>query len=44
MTKFEMINKKVDKVRIRRYIDGGTVLSLNAFFYVSEGEDDTRLV
>ena len=30
-TEFEMIKKKVDKVRSRRYIYGVTVLSLTAF-------------
>ena len=41
---FEMIKKKVDKVQSRRYIDGDTVLSLTALFYVPKGEDDIRLV
>ena len=41
---FEMIKIKVDKVRSRRYITGGTVISLTAFFYVSKGEDYIRLV
>ena len=41
---FEMIKKKVDKVQSRRYIDGGTLISLTAFFYVPKGEDDIRLV
>ena len=41
---FEMIKKKIDKVQSRRYIDGGTVLSLTALFYVPKGEDDIRLV
>ena len=39
-----MIKKNVDKVRSRRYISRGTVISLKAFFYVPKGEDDTRLV
>ena len=41
---FEMIKKKIDKVQSRRYIDGGTVLSLTALFYVPNREDDTRKV
>ena len=41
---FEMLKKKVDKVWIRRYIAGGTVLSLTALFYVLKGECDIILV
>ena len=41
---FEMIKKKVYKVRSRRYISGVTVLRLTALFYVPKGEDDIRLV
>ena len=44
VAEFDMIKRKVEKVRIRRYISGGTVLSLTAFFYVPNGDDDTRLV
>ena len=39
-----MIKRKVDKVRIRRYIAGGAVLSLIALFYVTNGEGDIILV
>ena len=42
--KFETTKKNVDKVRSRRYIAGGTVLSLTALFYVTKGEDDIRLI
>ena len=34
---FEMIKKKEYKVRSRRYIYGGTVLSLTDLFYVPKG-------
>ena len=44
MTKFEMIKKKLDKVRSRHYIAGGKVLSLTSLFYVLKGEDDIILV
>ena len=43
-SEFEMIKKKSDKFRSRRYIYGGTVLILIALFYVPKGEYDTRLV
>ena len=39
-----MIKKKVDKVRSRSYISGGTVLSLTALFYVPKIEDDIIMV
>ena len=39
-----MIKKNIDKVWERRYIAGGTVLSLTVLFYVPKGEDDIRLV
>ena len=41
---FEMIKKNENNIRIRRYIDGGTVLVLTSLFYVPKGEDDIRLV
>ena len=41
---FEMIKKKVDRVRSRRYIAGGTILSLTYFFSMPKGEDYIRLV
>ena len=41
---FEMINKKVYKVRSRRYISGGTLLILISFVYVLKGKDDIMLV
>ena len=44
LDEFEMINKKVYKVCNRRYIAGGTVLSLISFFNVTKGDDDIRLV
>ena len=40
LDEFEMINKKVYKVCNRRYIAGGTVLSLTYLFYLSKGEYD----
>ena len=39
-----MIKKNIDKVRSRRCIAGGTVLSLTDFFYVPKGKDNIRLV
>ena len=41
---FEMINKKVYKVRSRRYISGGTLLILIYFVYVLKGKYDIMLV
>ena len=41
---FEMTKKKEYQVRSRRYIYGGTVLSLTDLFYVPKGQDDIRLV
>ena len=41
---FEMIKEKVDKVRSRCYISGGTVPNLTVLFYVPKGDDDIRLV
>ena len=43
-TEFEMINKKVDKVRSRHCIAGGKELSLTDFVYIPMGEDDIILV
>ena len=39
-----MRKKKVDKLRSKRYITGGIVFSLTAFFYVPRGKNDIRLV
>mmetsp|Transcript_18229 Transcript_18229/g.45121 ORF Transcript_18229/g.45121 Transcript_18229/m.45121 type:complete len:1319 (-) Transcript_18229:2184-6140(-) len=40
----EAIKKKLSKVRARRYISKGTVVSLTSFFAVEKGEDDIRMV
>jgi hypothetical protein len=42
-TKAKVIEKHT-KVRLRRYIGPGFVVSLTAFFHVPKGEDDLRLV
>ena len=42
--KLAKIVEKIQKVQDRRYILGGTVLSLTSFFHVSKGEDDIKLV
>ena len=41
---FEMIKKNVDKVRSRRYISRGTVLSLTDLLYVPKGKYDIIMV
>ena len=40
----DMVKKKTEKVRHRRYISSGTVLSLASFFHVPNRESDIRLV
>mmetsp|Transcript_18233 Transcript_18233/g.45137 ORF Transcript_18233/g.45137 Transcript_18233/m.45137 type:complete len:1296 (-) Transcript_18233:2196-6083(-) len=40
----EAIKKKLAKVRYRRYIAKGAVVSLTSFFAVEKGEDDIRMV
>ena len=38
---FYMVKKKIEKVKNRRYITIGTVLSLTTFFNVPKGDSDT---
>jgi len=40
----EAVKLKLQKVRLRRYIAKGTVVSLTSFFSVPKGEDDIRMV
>ena len=41
---FDMVKKKIEKVRNRRYITSGTVLSLTTFFHIPKGDNNIRLV
>ena len=41
---FDMVLDKISKVRSRRYIAAGLVLSLTSFFPVPKGDDDIRMV
>ena len=41
---FYMVKKKIEKVKNRRYITIGTVLSLTTFFNVPKGDSDTWLL
>ena len=36
----EMVKMKIEKVKHRRYITSGTVLSLTSFFHVPKGDSD----
>jgi hypothetical protein len=40
----ELVREKLQKVRMRRYIAEGYVVSLTSFFAVPKGEDDIRMV
>ena len=41
---FDMVKKNIEKLRNRRYITSGTVLSLTKFFHVPKEDSYTRLV
>ena len=41
---FDMVKKNIEKLRNRRYITSGTVLSLTNFFHVPRVDSDIHLV